>query len=162
MSNDMTQVHQGQIVEFGAHLVSKAEWISEPAAISWLPQTLIWTLFGLMIVVGVISVVVRRQWQQLKRTYLRQAWLRFNEIEQRGSPADFAPLIKQLAHQHWPQANVGAMTNTDFARFIASIPNQCLSESQVLEVMDVSYAPQPTLNPQTQRSLHAWFKDVTC
>ncbi|CAH1572667.1 conserved hypothetical protein [Vibrio jasicida] len=153
---------QGQIVEFGSHLVKRAEWIDPPAAISWLPQTLAWQLIGLALFSASILFWGHRYHQYLKRSYLRQAWALFQHYHANNQLAAIADLIKRLANQHWPNESVGLMDSQHFADFIANNSHGRLTADQIMDLMSTSYQPSPTLDPATQKAIYQWFKELTC
>ncbi|MGR5501635.1 DUF4381 domain-containing protein [Vibrio sp. DNB22_10_4] len=153
---------QGQIVEFGSHLVKRAEWISPPQAISWFPQTLMWQLIGLATITVVFGYIAHRYHQYLKRTYLREAWALFQQYDYEQNIAAIAHLMKQLAHQHWPKSNVGTMTNHEFAQFICQSSATTLHSVQVSQLMESSYRASPNLTAGDRQAIKQWFKEVTC
>ena len=153
---------QGQIVEFGSHLVKRAEWISPPDAISWFPQTIMWQLIGLATITVVLGYIAHRYHQYLKRAYLREAWALFQQYDSEQNIAAMARLMKQLAHQHWPKSDVGTMTNQEFAQFIGQSNSRTLHSIQVTQLMESSYQAAPTLTVLDRRQIRQWFKEVTC
>ncbi len=158
----MANSTQGQIVEFGSHLVKRAEWIEPPAAISWFPQTLTWQLIGLALISAFVIFWAHRYHLYLKRSYLRQAWALFQHYHANHQHAAIADLMKRLANQHWPHDSVGLMDNQCFADFIANNSNGCLTADQVMSLMNVSYQPSPSLDAATQNAVHQWFKELAC
>lgn len=153
---------QGQIVEFGSHLVKRAEWISPPQAISWYPQTITWLFIGLTSIVVVFGYIAHRYHQYLKRTYLREAWALFQKYEHEQNIAAIAQLMKQLAHQHWPKSDIGTMTNQEFAQFICQSSVTKLHSVQISQLMESSYRASPTLTDLERQAIRRWFKEVTC
>lgn len=158
----MANTNEGQIVEFGSHLVKRAEWISPPQAISWFPQTLAWQLMGFVIIATLLGYVAYRYHQYLKHTYLREAWALFQQYDNEHHIAAIARLMKQLAHQHWPESDVGTMTNQEFAQFVCQGSSIALNSTQVTQLMDSSYQASPTLPESDRQAIRQWFKEVTC
>ncbi|MDN2482716.1 DUF4381 domain-containing protein [Vibrio agarivorans] len=158
----MTTANQGQIVEFGSHLVKRAEWIAPPSAVSWFPQTFAWQMIALALIVSAMAYAVYRYHQYLKYTYLREAHAYYLSYSQQHQYAKLAQLMKQLASQHWPQASLGTLDSAAFAHFIASQEGAKLTPEQIIELFSVSYQSTTTLAPETQQAIHQWFEEITC
>ncbi|MDR9826147.1 DUF4381 domain-containing protein [Vibrio sp. FNV 38] len=158
----MIETTEGQIVEFGSHLIPRAEWVDAPVAISWLPQTLAWKLIACALLLTLISYGLTLWYRHLKTTYLREAWQRFMVFDANNDIAEIAQLTKQLAHQHWPAHQVGTMDPTSFARFLSHSTPSTLKENHIIELMTSSYQASPTVSEPVRASIRHWFKEVTC
>lgn len=158
----MMKASQGQIVEFGSHLIHRAEWITPPDAVSWFPQTTLWKLVAFSCLLLIIGYVIYRIHQYLSRAYLRDAWTLYQNYASERKINRIATLLKRLAHQHWPEESIGTMNTAEFAEFIAQRTNNCLTYAQVIELVQTSYCLTPNVSSTTLDAVHRWFQEVTC
>ncbi|WP_394240685.1 DUF4381 domain-containing protein [Vibrio astriarenae] len=157
----MTTPHQGQIVEFGSHLIQRAQWIDTPTAVSWLPQTLAWKiLFGIALL-STLGYFIVRYHRYLKTTYLREAWQQYLLLDAQQDGAAIAQLMKQTAHQHWPLANVAILKTDEFADFIITHSQRSLSKAILLQLIRSSYQRNSKYTDEMHILTLSWFSEIT-
>ncbi len=153
----------GQLIEFGSHLINKAQWQAPPEAISWWPNTPIWTCLFFAALISLLAWTVRRAYRWLQRTYVRQTASYFNEYNAANDVTAIAQLMRQFSQQHWPQHALMGLNADQFSQRIVQLtPKSEITEATIYSLLTQSYQLQPTLSQADRLAITQWFAEITC
>ena len=153
----------GELAEFGRHLINKAQWQNPPEAISWWPDTTMWTVMLCLVILAIFTWIIRLGFCWLKRTYIRQARLYFIEYDITNNLMGIAALMRQFSQQHWPTEQLSTLDTAQFSkRIVALTPKSKITEAAVTALLVQSYQSQPHLSSEHRLAIHNWFKEMTC
>lgn len=153
----------GQIAQFGAHLIKDAQWQVAPDAISWWPATTFWSVLFYSLLLVLLAFFIRRTHQWLQRTYIRQTAQLFAEYDAQNNLPNIATLMRQFAHQHWPNEAFSTLSAQQFsARIVTITPDVNISSISIESLLTFSYKADPQLDESDRDAIRTWFKAVTC
>ena len=153
----------GQIAQFGAHLIKDAQWQASPEVISWWPATAFWSVIFYSLLLLLLVFLVRRAYQWVQRTYIRQTAQLFAEYDAQNNLTNIAMLMRQFAHQHWPNEDFSTLSTQQFStRLVAITSTVNISASSIESLLTCSYQADAQLNESDREAIRTWFKVVTC
>ncbi|NND00503.1 MAG: DUF4381 domain-containing protein [Gammaproteobacteria bacterium] len=132
---------------FGNYLIHGIDEIVLPPAISWWPAAPGWQLLGILILVGLAWLIVRRarHWRQnrYRRTALRKINQYSRSAGQRHAIAALPRLIKATALQAYPRHQVASLSGPDWLRFLDDrYDGPSFSEGLGEKLLSVAYMPE--------------------
>ncbi len=155
MSN--TDLEQGSVTEFAAHLINKIEWGTTPEPVSWMPATTAWYLLFALILITIVAYFIARYFKWLKASYLRQADQLLEQYRV-DSHQCIAHLAKRVANQRWPEHSVGLMDATAFTLFLNQQQGKLgLSSACCDEIFAATYQPLATVSEQHIIEVKRWI-----
>lgn len=166
----------GQVVEFGSHLIKRAQWQTAPDAISWWPETPLWTAIFITIVACIIGWTILSGYRFLQKAYVRQTRRCFIEFDSSNDLVGMADLLRRFSQQHWPLQSLSALDPKAFSKCVveltatAKAPRRSrvapmdlvLLESAMCALLSNSYQQNPELEPIQRQLIKKWFEEVTC
>ncbi|MGF1696054.1 DUF4381 domain-containing protein [Vibrio lamellibrachiae] len=155
MSN--TNLEQGSVTEFGAHLIKNLEWAALPEPVSWMPATIGWYVLLMLLMLSLLGYGIFRRIKWLQEAYLRQAAELLGYYAKK-QPQNIGHLVKRVAVQHWPKHNVGLMDAETFALFLEEQQwEAALSKSCCVALFNATYQTSETLSEQHIAEVEQWI-----
>lgn len=149
----------GEVTEFAAHLIKKSEWISEPDAISWFPNTAFWTVFFFFVCAFIVVFILKQYISYLSSAYIREAR---EEIERKIDSRNFssiASIIKRLCQQRWPEESISRQSLEQLPKILDRLhPYPPLSIDLCRSLITAAYQPNKSLSQQEVLTLQHWLK----
>jgi hypothetical protein len=107
--------------------------------------------------------IIRRAQQWVKDTYIRQTAQLFAEYDTQNNLPNIATLMRQFAHQHWPNEDFSTLSSQHFsARLVAITSTVNISASSIESLLTCSYQAEAQLDASDREAIRTWFKAVTC